>query len=157
LPQTLAASTIGLYSLTSTLLWGRIVFGIPLDIVHPLAFVLAVSATIAALGVFGLVIASSFVVYREGNALANMLEFPVWIVTGAIVPISLLPGWVHYLSWGLAATWGYRAIRAAAFGGDPWPGIGLALALAAVYLLVGQGFLHVFERRAREKATLSLV
>ena len=155
-PQTLAASTIGVYSLTSTLLWGRVVFGIPLHLAHPLAFVLAVAATIVALGVLGLVIGSSFILYREANALANMLEFPVWIVTGAIVPLSLLPGWVHYLSWGLAPTWGYRAIRAAALGGDPWPGIGWAFALAAVYLVIGQGCLHVFERRAREKATLSL-
>jgi ABC-2 type transport system permease protein len=156
-PQTLAASTIGVYSLTSTLLWGRIVFGIPLEFAHPFAFVVAVAVTIVALGVLGLVIGSSFILYREANALSNMLEFPVWIATGAIVPLSLLPGWVHYLSWGLAPTWGYRAIRAAAFGGNAWTGIGWSLALAAVYLAVGQVFLQVFERRAREKASLSLV
>ena len=156
-PQTLAASTIGVYSLTSTLLWGRVVFGIPLHFVHPAAFLLAVAITVVALGVLGLVLGSSFILYREANALSNMLEFPVWIVTGVIVPLSLLPGWVHYLSWVLAPTWGYRAIRAAALGGNPWPGIGWALALAAVYLLIGQAFLRVFERRAREKATLSLV
>jgi ABC-2 type transport system permease protein len=156
-PQTLAAATVGVYSLTSTLLWGRVVFGIPLHFVHPAAFVLAVAVTVVALGVLGLVMGSSFILYREAAALSNMLEFPVWIVTGVIVPLSLLPGWVHYLSWGLAPTWGYRAIRAAAFGGNPWPGMGWALALAAVYLLIGQGVLRIFERRAREKATLSLV
>jgi ABC-2 type transport system permease protein len=156
-PQTLAAASIGLYSLASTLLWGRVIFGIPLHFVHPLAFVLAVAVTIVALGVLGLVMGSSFILYREAPALSNMLEFPVWIVTGVIVPLSLLPGWVHYLSWGLAPTWGYRAIRAAALGGNPWPGIGWALALAGVYLLIGQGVLRVFERRAREKASLSLV
>jgi ABC-2 type transport system permease protein len=156
-PQTLAAATVGVYSLTSTLLWGRVVFGIPLHFVHPAAFVLAVAVTVVALGVLGLVMGSSFILYREAAALSNMLEFPVWIVTGVIVPLSLLPGWVHYLSWGLAPTWGYRAIRAAAFGGNPWPGMGWALALAALYLLIGQGVLRIFERRAREKATLSLV
>jgi ABC-2 type transport system permease protein len=64
---------------------------------------------------------------------------------------------VHYLSWVLAPTWGYRAIRAAALGGDPWPGIAWCIVLAAVYLAIGHVFLHVFERRARQKATLSLV
>jgi ABC-2 type transport system permease protein len=156
-PQTLAASTIGVYSLTSTLLWGRVCFGIPLHFVHPVAFLLAVAVTIVALGVLGLVIGSSFILYREANALSNMLEFPIWIVTGAIVPLSLLPGWVHYLSWVLAPTWGYRAIRAATFGGDPWPGIGWCVVLAGVYLAIGQAVLHVFERRARETASLSLV
>src|SRR5919199_1393579 len=60
------------------------------------------------LGALGVLIGSSFVLYREANALSNMLEFPVWIVTGAIVPISLLPGWVHLISWPLAPTWAYR-------------------------------------------------
>jgi ABC-2 type transport system permease protein len=156
-PQTLAASTIGVYSLASTLLWGRLFFGIPLHFVHPPAFLLAVAVTIVALGVLGLLIGSSFILYREANALSNMLEFPIWIVTGAIVPLSLLPGWVHYLSWVLAPTWGYRAIRAATFGGNPWQGIGWCVVLAAVYLAIGQLFLHVFERRAREKASLSLI
>jgi ABC-2 type transport system permease protein len=156
-PQTLAASTIGVYSLASTLLWGRLFFGIPLHFVHPVTFLLAVAVTIVALGVLGLVIGSSFILYREANALSNMLEFPIWLVTGAIVPLSLLPGWVHYLSWVLAPTWGYRAIRAATFGGNPWQGIGWCVVLAAVYLAIGQLFLHVFERRAREKASLSLI
>ena len=156
-PQTLAAASIGLYSLASTLLWGRVIFGIPLHFAHPVAFAISIIVTIVSLGVLGLVMGASFILYREANALSNMLEFPVWIVTGAIVPLSLLPGWVHYLSWGLAPTWGYRAIRAGALGGNPWPGIGWALALAAVYLLIGEAILRVFERRAREKATLSLV
>jgi len=64
---------------------------------------------------------------------------------------------VHYLAWGLAPPCGYRAIRAAALGGNPWPGIGWALALASVYVVIGELVLRVFERRAREKATLSLV
>ena len=156
-PQTLAASTLGLYSLTSTLAYGRLIFGIPLRFVHPATFLLAVAVTVVALGLLGLLLGSSFILYREANSLANMLEFPVWIVTGAIVPLSLLPGWVHFLSWVLAPTWGYRAIRAAALGGNAWPGIGWSLGLAAFYLLLGQGFLRVFERRARERATLSLV
>ena len=156
-PQTLAAASIGLYSLASTLVWGRVIFGIPLHFVHPVAFAISIVVTIVSLGVLGLVMGASFILYREANALSNMLEFPIWIVTGAIVPLSLLPGWVHYLSWVLAPTWGYRAIRAATFGGDPWPGIGWCVVLAGVYLAIGQAVLHVFERRAREKASLSLV
>jgi ABC-2 type transport system permease protein len=156
-PQTLAAASIGLYSLASTLLWGRLVFGIPLDFAHPFTFALAVLVTIVALGALGLIMGASFILYREANALANMLEFPIWIVTGVIVPLSLLPGWVHPLSWILAPTWGYRAIHDAALGGNAWPGIGMAVVLTVVYVAIGQAVVAVFERRARERATLSLV
>ena len=76
-PLTLATATIGIYSLSATLLWGRLVFGIPLEFAHPVTFVLAVGVTILALGALGIVIDGSFVLYREANALANMLEFPV--------------------------------------------------------------------------------
>ncbi len=121
LPLTLATSTIGVYSLASTLLWGRLVFGIPFHVAHPFAFVVAVPATILGLGLLGLVFASTFVLYRHANALSNMLEWPVLLVTGMLVPLSLLPGWSHPIAWVLAPTWGVRAIRAAALGGSPWP------------------------------------
>jgi ABC-2 type transport system permease protein len=156
LPLTLATSTIGLYSLASTLFWGWAVFGIPFQIAQPLAFAVAVPATIIGLGLLGLVFASTFVLYRHANALSNMLEWPVLLVSGMLVPLSLLPTWSHWISWALAPTWGVQAIRQAALGGTPWPDIGMTLALGAIYLVVGTIALGNFERRARKEATLSL-
>jgi ABC-2 type transport system permease protein len=155
-PMALATSTIGLYSLTATLLWGRIVFGIPLHFAHPLLFALAIAVAVLSFGALGLVIASTFILYRNANALSNMLEFPVWLVTGALVSISLLPGWVRPLSWVLSPTWGFRAVRRAAFGGDAWPALGTSLALAAVYLVLGALCIRLFELQARKRAALAL-
>lgn len=155
-PLTLATASIGLYSLTATLLWGRFVFGIPLHLAHPLTFVLAVPLMILNFGVLGLVIGGSFILYRNANALANMLEFPVWFVTGALVPLSLLPGWVHPLSWILSPTWGFRAVRAAALGGDAWPALGMCVVLGVAYAVVASYLIRLFEFRARVRATLSL-
>lgn len=156
LPLTVATSAIGVYSLASTLLWGRLVFRIPFTVAHPLAFVVAVPATILGLGLLGLVFASTFVLYRHANSLSNMLEWPVLLVSGMLVPLSLLPGWTHPIAWALAPTWGVRAIREAALGGSPWPHVGTTLALAAAYLLLGALCLRHFEVAARRHATLSL-
>jgi ABC-2 type transport system permease protein len=155
-PMALATSTIGLYSLTATLLWGRVVFGIPLHFAHPLSLALAIPVTVLAFGALGLVLASTFILYRNANALSNMLEFPVWLVTGALVSISLLPGWVRPLSWALSPTWGFRAVRSAAFGGDAWPALGMSVALAAVYLVLGALCIRLFEIQARKRAALAL-
>jgi ABC-2 type transport system permease protein len=155
-PLTVATSAIGVYSLTSTLLWGRFAFEIPFTIVHPIAFVVAVPATILGLGLLGLLFASTFVLYRHANALSNMLELPVLLVTGMLVPLSLLPGWSHPIAWALSPTWGVRAIRAAALGGSPWPDIGMTVGLGALYLVLGALFLRYFEVAARKNATLSL-
>ncbi len=156
LPLTVATSTIGIYSLASTLLWGRFVFGIPFHVVHWAAFLVAVPATILGLGLLGLLFASTFVLYRHANALSNMFEWPVLLVTGMLVPLSELPGWSHPIAWVLAPSWGVHAIRDAALGGTPWPDIGMTLALGLAYLAAGTVFLRHFEVAARRRATLSL-
>jgi ABC-2 type transport system permease protein len=85
-----------------------------------------------------------------------MLEWPVLLVTGMLVPLSLLPTWAHPFAWVLAPTWGVQAIREAALGGTPWPDIGMTLLLGGIYLTLGAIFLRHFEVRARRAATLSL-
>jgi ABC-2 type transport system permease protein len=156
LPGALATSTTGLYSLTATILWGRLLFGIPLELAHPAMFAVAITATIIGLGLLGLLIASTFVLYRNANALSNLLEYPVWLVAGLLAPISVLPGWVTPLSFMLSPTWGTKAIRSAAFGGNALPQVGMTLLLGVVYLVLGAYFIRNFEKLARERATLSL-
>ena len=58
LPITIATSTIGIYALVSTLLWGRFVFGIPLELEQPLLFALSIPPTIVSIGLLGFVMAS---------------------------------------------------------------------------------------------------
>ena len=43
----------------------------------------------------GLLLASTFILYRNANAMSNLLEYPVWLVTGLLVPVSFLPGFVE--------------------------------------------------------------
>ncbi|HEV3486960.1 MAG TPA: ABC transporter permease, partial [Vicinamibacterales bacterium] len=119
-PLTLATATAGLYSLVATLAWGWIFFGVPFTVEHPLQFAIAIPAMVAGLGLLGLVLASTFVLYRHANALANLLEFPIWLITGLLTGIAILPDWVQPLSWILAPTWGVRALREAALGGSAW-------------------------------------
>jgi ABC-2 type transport system permease protein len=156
-PLTLATASIGLYSIVFTLVWGRVFFGVPLDFAHPLQLAVALPATVASLGLLGLVLASTFILYRNANAFSNLLEYPIWLITGLLVPLSLLPGWVGPISWVLAPTWGIRAVRDAALGGgSAWPEIGMCVLLGIVYLALGSIFLRNFERLARQRATLSL-
>ena len=100
-------------------------------------------------GCSGLLFASTFVLYRHANALSNMLEWPVLLVTGMLVPLSLLPGL------GAPDRLGARADLGRA--GDPRGGArrrrrgrtsAMTLALGAAYLALGALFLRYFERRA---------
>jgi ABC-2 type transport system permease protein len=156
LPLTIATATVGLYSLTSTLLWGWLFFDVPLELAHPAWFIVSLPVAVLALGLLGLVLASTFVLYRNANALSNLLEYPVWLVTGLLTGLALLPGWTRPLSWVLAPTWGVKALRESALGGNPGLAVAMSAGLGVVYLVIGHFFLRYFERLAREKATLSL-
>jgi ABC-2 type transport system permease protein len=156
LPTTIAMASIGIYSMASTLLWGWLVFGIELTIESPVAFVLAIPATVVSIGALGFLLAVAFVRFRQAWALGNMLEYPVWLVSGFLVPLSLFPGWVKPISWALALTWGINAIRDAALGGSAWPDIALALGLGAAYVLIGIVLVNRALYAARAKATLAL-
>ena len=156
LPVTLAMSTIGIYSMAATLLWGRLVFGISLHIAHPLLFCLAIAVTIVSIGMCGFLLAVSFVRYRTAWALGNLLEYPVWLICGFLVPLSLFPGWVEPISWSLAPTWGMRGIREAALGGSSLPHIGLCAGLGAAYTAFGVLIVGRLLHSARARATLAL-
>ena len=153
---TLHSAAIGLYSLFATLAWGALAFGMPLHVEHPLLFALSIPVTILVLGLLGLVLAATFMLYRQTFALVNLLEYPFWLVSGLLVPLSLLPGWTEALAWVIGPTWGVRAIRESTLGGNPLPELGLALAIGASYAVLGAVCMAYVERLARARATLGL-
>src|SRR6187200_2125759 len=122
----------------------------------PLTVATSTIGIYSVVGMLGLLLASTFILYRNANAFSNLLEYPVWLATGLLVPLTLLPGWVEPIGWVLSPTWGMRAIREAAFGGNAWPEIALCVGLGPVYVALGAIALRNFERLARSRATLSL-
>jgi ABC-2 type transport system permease protein len=102
------------------------------------------------------VLASTFVLYRYANALANLLEYPVWIASGLVFSTSLLPGWTRPISWILPPYWGVQAIRNAALGGAVWGPLGMTALLGLASLAIATVCLRWFEHLARARATLAL-
>jgi ABC-2 type transport system permease protein len=155
-PITVASGVVGGYALVATLAWGTLLFHVPLSIDQPLAFAVAVPACMLAIGMLGLVMASTFVLYRAAFSLGIALQYPVWIATGLLVPLSVLPTFVGRIGWFLGPYWGFRAIREAALGPTPWPDIGMCLVVSGAYLAVGATCLRWFVQVARSRGTLKL-
>ena len=157
LPIGLATSCIGIYCMTTTLLFGRIVFGIELQFEQPLLFALAVPATLLSIGALGFLIAVAFARFRAAWAMGSMTEYPIWLICGFLVPLTLLPVWVKPISWLLAPTWGMNAIRQSATGvGSPVDDILMCLLLGTAYVTLGVLGTNAVLRAARAKASLSL-
>jgi ABC-2 type transport system permease protein len=126
------------------------------QIEHLLLFAVSIPVAVLSIGLLGLLIASTFVLYRSASSLSQALEYPIWTITGMLIPLSLLPGWIGPIAWVLAPTWGMEAVRNSALGGDVLKPLALCLALSVVYVGLSMLLLHHFERLARERATLSL-
>jgi ABC-2 type transport system permease protein len=156
LPATLGLATVGIYNMAATLLWGRFLFGVHLSIAHPLLFALALLGTALAFGGLGFLFAVSFVRFRAAWVLGNFFEYPVWLICGFLVPLALLPGWVHPLSDALAPTWGMNAIRESALGGSPLPDLAACLGLGLGYVTLGVLVTDRVLRAARLRGSLSL-
>ncbi len=157
LPITLATSTIGLYCIVATLLWARFLFGVHIPVAHPLPFALGIVGIVVTIGSLGFLMAVAFVRSRRAWAIGAVTEYPVWLVCGFLVPISLLPGWVRPISWLLGPTWGMRAIRAGAYGGPhALLDVAACFGLAAAYVLLGLAVLGTVLDSARRRASLSL-
>ena len=156
MPVTIVLATMGVYCMSATLLWGRFLFGIDVPLENPAAFAVAVPMAVISVGSAGFMLSVAFVRHRAAWALGSMLEFPVWLVAGFLVPISLLPDWVRPMSWGLPPTWGVNAIREAASGGTPWLDIGMCAVLAGVYIAIGVVLVERMLKTARSTAALAL-
>src|SRR5262249_45985244 len=123
---------------------------------HPWSLLAALPVTVLGLGMLGMVLASVFVRFRYANALTNLFDYPIWIISGMLVPVSLLPVWLRPLGWVLPTTWGVRSIRESLSGGDPLAAVGMGLLLAAVYLGIGLLTVRTFTALARRQAALAL-
>jgi ABC-2 type transport system permease protein len=156
LPSTLGLASVGIYNLAATLLWGRFAFGVHLTITHPLLFAFGILGTVLSFAGLGFLFAVSFVRFRAAWVLGNFFEYPVWLICGFLVPLALLPGWVHPIAWALAPTWGMNAIRESALGGSPLPDLLACVGLGLGYVVVGVLVTDRVLRAARERGTLSL-
>jgi ABC-2 type transport system permease protein len=155
-PMTVATASVGLYGIVAALGWGALVFHVPITVAHPGLLALAVVMTVLALGLFGLVLASVFVRFRYANALTNLFDYPIWLLSGMLVPTGVLPDWLRPLAWVLPSTWGVRAIRESMVGGRPVLAIGALIVLAGAYLALGVVTIRIFAGLALRRATLAL-
>lgn len=104
-------SMIAAYVLTS------VIFGYPIAILHPLAFVISLFLVVIAFISFGLVIAPVFVMNPAVQQWQNGLEFPVYLMSGFLFPIAMLPIWSVPVSYVLPTYWAARALHLSTGGG----------------------------------------
>lgn len=149
LPSFAAISVLGLLT------------GARIHVVDPLALLCAAVALILASLSCGFLLSGLFILSRRGNLIANVMQSPVYLLSGLLIPISFLPGWLQPFANALPVTHAAIALRQASLLGgtlgDAAGQLGLALGLAALYFLLGLLGLRRVEHVAKRFGQLELV
>jgi ABC-2 type transport system permease protein len=158
----------GLTNMIAILIIAVAGFRVSLGITDPLMFAVSLLLTLLSVSALGLIFASAFVLSRSAQALTNGLETPLYIVSGSMFPIALLPFWIHPAAYILGPTWGVDAIRLAtsanyvssSFWAGMSPGMALFLDLTVMilitmaYVAIATVLFKLVERRARITGTM---
>jgi len=156
--RSVSNALFGLTNMVAILLIASLGFGISLGIANPILFAVSLVLTLLSVSALGLIFASAFVLSRSAQVFTNGLEFPIYVISGSMFPIWLLPFWVHPASYILGPTWGIEAIRIAAgqekgFLGF-WENIGIMVLITVVYLAIATVLFKLVEKKARRDGSL---
>ena len=137
-----------------------LLFNYTLRIDQPLLFALSLVLTIISFISFGLIIAPIFVMNPNVQQWQNAMEFPVYILSGFLFPIALLPGWTTPLSYLLPPYWAARALHGTSSGGAGPDEIllswGMMILFSAIYFLIASRLFRRMLVKARTDATLDM-
>jgi len=139
LGRSFANALISIFAMGMTFLTGIIAFKLPLGINNPWIFMAGLLLVVLALTCLGLVFGSLFVLSRNAGEFIEASNFPVYILSGLSIPLTLLPFWTRPFSAILAPTWGNEILNnaARAVGFNFWPDFLWLIGLSLVYFLVG--------------------
>jgi ABC-2 type transport system permease protein len=149
-----------LVSMIASYMLAAFLFGYPLHLARPLLFSVSLVLTVFAFISFGLIVAPIFVMNPSVQQWQNAMEFPVYILSGFLFPIALLPGWTTPLSYLLPPYWAARALHATSSGGGSLQEVlfawGMLLLFSVIDLLIASRLFKLMLVKARIDATLDM-
>jgi ABC-2 type transport system permease protein len=159
--RTLWNALIGILNGLFVLVVVVVAYQVPFQVADLPLFLLAFVATLLSLAALGMLFSAAFVLTRSAQVLTNGLEFPIYVGTGTMFPIALLPYWTGPLSLSLAPTWGIDAIRYAALSAYDqglsagyWGDMLAMGLLSMLYLSVSVWLYRAVDKKARQTASL---
>jgi ABC-2 type transport system permease protein len=153
-----AVMALGLLPLVETWLLGVLVFGVEPTVHHPWIFAVAMLVSLFAMAGTSMVFVASFLLSRNAGVYQNFLSFPIYILSGVMVPITFLPAWLHPWSKLIFLSWSADLLRDCllpqALSDAPVRLLAIA-GLGAAALAGGSWLLRAVVRRAQELGSVT--
>ncbi|HYF82460.1 MAG TPA: ABC transporter permease [Clostridia bacterium] len=158
--KALTNSLVGLFSMGLSYITALLLFRQQLVIKHPCLFMLVLILIIISVAAKGMIICTLFTLSRAVRGLLNVMENPIFLLSGLMFPIVILPLWTRPLSYILSLTWGMDALRMVSSGTFSYKhflfSLVILLILTFLYLLLSLWLFQIIEKKSRKEATLGV-
>ena len=104
-------SSLSLIAIAESWLILRFVFGESVTIHHPWVFVAATLLTVFASAGTALITAGLFCLARMARTYQNSVQYPVYLLSGILVPVSVLPDWLEPVRHLIFLYWSANLLR----------------------------------------------
>lgn len=138
----------------------EVFFDVRVTIHHRLLFAATLACTWFAMTGTALIMSGLFVLTRAIGTYQNALTYPFYVLSGAVTPISLLPGWLHPLCRIVFLSWSADLLRACMTTGavtDATTHIAMIFLLGLAGMGIGVWSTSVVLRRMRRLGTIGHV
>lgn len=154
--KSFANAITSVFAMGITFLTGMLAYRLPLAIIDPLAFVIGLVLVVISITCLGLVFGSLFILTRNAGEFVSVANFPVYILSGLSVPLTVLPLWTRPLSNLLTPTWGNTLLNHAAsgVGGNMTSNYLWIIGLSFIYLIIARLLYRQIEYLALRAGTL---
>jgi ABC-2 type transport system permease protein len=138
---------------------GAVFFGIDLSRMNFPAVVASVFLTITSLAGLGILSAGLLLIFKQGSPVNGFLNGAAKFFSGVYFPITVLPGWLHGISFLIPLTYSLEALRGAILGGKGILAISGELTVLAIFsaILLPCGILFFTWAVQRTKREGSLI
>jgi ABC-2 type transport system permease protein len=150
-------TAVSFLGLAESVLVARVFFGVHTTVHHQALFAVTLACTWAAMASTATIMSGLFVLARSVRTFQNSFSYPFYLLSGAVVPIVLLPGWLQPLSKIVFLSWAADLLRECL---SPAPArdaawqVATVIALAAAGLGAGLWSISAILRRLRWRGTV---
>jgi len=129
---------IGLLNAILIFIIAELIFSTGLSLMNPIGFFFMLVLTLFSLSSVGMLISTSFVFTRMGSFFSSIFEYPIYVLSGALVPITMLPISLQYISYILPPAWGIDAMKYYAIEGyESMMGVSVYVDILVIVVLSG--------------------
>lgn len=158
LGKVLTSASITFLTLVQAYLYTSLFAGILLPVPHPGWSLLTLGVMIYALIGLSMAIATLFALSELARTFQNILELPMLLISGLVIPVSALPWFVQPISWAVPMTWAAEALRGSLLEAPNLSSLtsqlAITMGLGTLYYLLSVYLFRVIEHRMRIDGTL---